>query len=393
MLYLLPLAGMFVVALYRWIGQSVEAGNNMILDSIHTHGGGVPARMAPLVLISTLVTHAFGGSAGREGTAVQMGGSIASAFGSALNVDAKTTRVLLMCGIAAGFGAVFGTPVTGAIFAMEVLALGAMRYDALIPCIVASLLGDWTCTAWGIQHTHYPQLHRPGLAMDVVLMLKVLAASVTFGWVAMLFSEGAHGAATLFKKIKQPVLRPVVGAAIVIGLTVVLGTDDFLGLGVTSPDPKGVSIVSSFQPGGAHAWSWFWKLLFTCITISSGFKGGEVTPLFFIGAALGHTIGVALGAPIELFAGLGFIAVFAGAANTPLACTMMGMELFGHECGVYFALACGVAYVFSGHSGIYLSQRIGTPKTDHTEDVPAETLRDDLSQRRKGAKNGEEKKD
>ncbi len=373
MLYLLPLAGVCIAALYHWWGKSAEGGNNLIIEQIHKPGGGVPKRMAPLVLFATLATHAFGGSAGREGTAVQMGGSIAGGFCRLFRVDAHDSRMLLMAGIAAGFGAVFGTPFTGAIFAMEVLSLGRLNYEALIPCLIASILGDWTCTLWGIHHTQYAIAHSVDANLNAALMGKVIVASVAFGLAGMLFSEVAHGLNALFKKIPSPLLRPVLGAAIVIALTLVLGTEDYLSLGVTSPNPDGVSIVSSFKPGGAHAMSWFWKLLFTCVTISSGFKGGEVTPLFFVGAALGHSMARLLGAPIDLFAGLGFVAVFAGAANTPLACAIMGIELFGSEYAIYFGVACFVAYFFSGHSGIYLSQTIGMAKTN--------TMQSDISLR------------
>lgn len=365
MLFFLPLAGVFIAALYHGFGKSVEGGNNLIVEQIHQPGGGVPKRMAPLVLFATLVTHAFGGSAGREGTAVQMGGSIASAFSRIFRLELHDTRTLLMTGVAAGFGAVFGTPLTGAVFALEVLALGRMEYDALIPCLLASVLGDWTCTLWGIQHTQYKIALSADPHLNAALMGKVLLASIAFGFAAMLFAEAAHGIQALFKKIPWPLLRPVTGAAIVIGLTYLLDTRDFLGLGVSSPDPNAVSILSSFRPGGANAMSWFWKLLFTCVTIGSGFKGGEVTPLFFVGAALGNSLARALNAPVDLFAGLGFVAVFSGAANTPLACAIMGIELFGSDYTIYFAAACFIAYLFSGHSGIYLSQRIGTPKSRH----------------------------
>lgn len=366
LLFLLPLGGVLVVWLYQRFGKSAEGGNNLILEQIHAPGGGVPARMAPLVFIGTLLTHLFGGSAGREGTAVQMGGSLADAYRRLFHIDAKHQRMLLMAGVAAGFGSVFGTPLTGAIFAMEVLVIGRVQYEALIPVLVASIVGDATCSAWGVKHVVYHiAIDGAGTVTPVefhVLAL-VVGAAICFGLASRLFSELTHALQAFWKKvIPWPLLRPVVGALVVIGLVYLLGTRDYLGLGVTNPNPGGVSIVSAFHDGGAGPWSWWWKLLFTAVTLSCGFKGGEVTPLFFIGAALGNTLGALTGQPIDLFAGLGFIAVFAGAANTPLACTLMGIELFGAHYAVYFAVACFVAYFFSGHTGIYHAQRMGVPK-------------------------------
>jgi H+/Cl- antiporter ClcA len=362
-LFLLPVAGLLIGALYHWFGKPVEGGNDLIVEQIHEPGGGVPSRMAPLVLIGTLVTHLFGGSAGREGTAVQMGGSIASTFSRRFSIQNGDGRTLLMAGIAAGFGAVFGTPLTGAIFALEVIAVGKMSYQALIPCLIASIVGDWSCAAWGVGHTRYRIELIEAPHLNVMLLGKVALASMAFGLASLFFAELAHGLQYVFKKaIPSTIFRPAVGGILVIALVYVVGTRDFLGIGVTSPDPHAVTILSSFHDGGAFPWSWFWKIVFTCVTIGSGFKGGEVTPLFFVGAALGNVLGAMLGAPVDLFAGLGFVAVFAGAANTPLACTIMGVELFGSGYVVYFAVACFLAYLFSGHTGIYLSQKVGAPK-------------------------------
>jgi len=378
----LPLAGILIALIYRWFGKSVEAGNNLIMEEIHKPGGGVPRRMAPLVLIGTLITHLFGGSAGREGTAIQMGGSIASGFLQLRIFKNIDRRTLLMAGVAAGFGGVFGTPLAGAIFALEVLAIGRISYEAMMPCLMASVLSDWACTAWGIHHTEYHIASAIGDGviqqigyLNWVLFLKVGAAALAFGLVSVLFAELTHGLKYFFERILPwPLLRPALGGIIIIALVYLLGTRDYLGLGVTSPDPNAVTILSSFRPGGAQTWSWFWKLLFTAVTLSCGFKGGEVTPLFFIGAALGNTLAVLLGAPPQLFAALGFVAVFSGATNTPLACTIMGVELFGSGYVLYLALACFLAYLLSGHSGIYLSQRIGTPKTPSPNIPPNSSL-------------------
>jgi H+/Cl- antiporter ClcA len=358
--------------LYKTWGKNSDVGNNLILDEIHKPGGGIPTRMTPLVLFSTIITHLFGGSAGREGTAVQMGGSISALFSKWYQLKHNDKRILLMCGMAAGFGAVFGTPIAGAIFAMEVLAMGRIKYDALLPCFIASLLADFTCSAYSIHHTHYSiafigvidqtKQWLPFISFDYLLLFKAVVAGVAFGLAGYLFAEMSHFIKDASNKyIPNKWLIPVVGGIAVIAISYALGTFDYLGLGVTNPQ-NGVSIVAAFSEGGATTWSWFWKLLLTAITLGTGFKGGEVTPLFFIGATLGNVLASLSGAPVDLFAGLGFIAVFAGATNTPIACTLMGIELFGSNNVIYYAVACFTAYYFSGHSGIYGSQRIAVSK-------------------------------
>lgn len=367
LLWLLPVAGVLTAMLYHHVGKNAERGNNLLIDEIHEPGGGVPVRMAPLVLVSTLVTHLFGGSAGREGTAMQMGGGLAALLARWFRVSAERRRLMLMCGVAAGFGSVFGTPLTGAIFAMEVLVIGRIQYEALIPVLIASLVGDATCTAWGIHHTPYhlsvPMTESIHASLDVMLLTKAVVAATLFGLVARFFATLHHALQHGFTKvIAYPPLRPALGGVIVIAMVYLVGARDYLGLGGQTGPGGMVSIETSFHEGGATTWSWLWKSLFTAVTLGSGFKGGEVTPLFFIGATLGNTLGVLLHAPVGLFAALGFIAVFAGAANTPLACTMMGIELFGAHYGIYFGVACFIAYYFSGHSGIYRAQRVDVLK-------------------------------
>jgi len=394
LLWLLPFAGTLIYFLYKWLGKNSEAGNNLIVDEIHKPGGGIPFRMAPLVLITTVITHLFGGSAGREGTAVQVGGSIAAYFARKLGLSQEDLRIILMAGIAAGFGAVFGTPLTGAIFAMEVLAVGRINHNALLPCLIASVLADITCRAWHIKHTLYHIDFSSAINQkfsithfDFLLLGQVIVGGICFGLAGYLFSELSHTIKNYSRKfIRQKWLIPMAGGMVIIALTYALGTKSYLGLGVYSAQSGDVSILSSFTRGGAGYLSWFWKLLFTAITLSMGFKGGEVTPLFFIGAALGNTIAVLTGAPVSLMAGLGFIAVFAGATNTPIACTIMGVELFGGHFVVYYAIACFTAYYFSGHSGIYHSQRIVVSKATMLKPHADITLLDLRKQRLKNRK-------
>jgi len=385
LLFLLPVAGVAIGFVYHWIGRSVEGGNNLLLDQIHTPGGGVPRRMAPLILFGTVVTHLFGGSAGREGTAIQMGGSIASGCGRLAHLKPTETRILLMAGVAAGFGAVFGTPLAGAVFALEVLMIGSVKYEALLPCFIAAVVADWTCQAWNIHHTSYHIAFAGNsiFTLNWLLFGKVIIAAAAFGLTSAFFSESSHRLNSFFKTFcPYAPIRPAIGGALVIGLVYLVGTRDYLGLGVNTPDSTGVSIVHFFTQTTIHPWAWWWKIVFTVLTLSCGFKGGEVTPLFFIGAALGNVLAGLLNAPTDLFAALGFVAVFAGATNTPLACTIMGFELFGATYGVYIAAACFLAYVFSGHSGIYLSQRIAIPKSPQSN-LPTEVSLRDVHQTQK----------
>ncbi len=370
LIFFLPLVGVAIYFIYKNFGGRSIAGNNLVIDEIHQPGGGVPASMAPLILFTTVATHLFGGSAGREGTAVQMGGSIASQFTKWFTLNTGDKQLLLMCGVSAGFAAVFGTPVAAAVFAIEVLYIGAIKYNAFIPCLIAGIIAHITCIATGIHHTRYVVaytagsiFHFPFIAFNFLLLIKVIIAGALFGFVARVFSQTTH---YIKQKTGQLItvkwLVPVIGGVLIIGISYLLGNFDYLGLGVSNPKAGGVSIVSAFTKGGATNFSWFWKLLLTAITLGMGFKGGEVTPLFFIGATLGNVLATLGGTPTDLMAGLGFIAVFAGAANTPLACTLMGVELFGGQHIIYYAAACFMAYYCSGHQGIYNAQKVGTPK-------------------------------
>ncbi|WP_179400585.1 voltage-gated chloride channel family protein [Burkholderia guangdongensis] len=353
LLWALPAAGFATGWVYHHFGQSVARGNNLLIDEIHDPKALVPKRMAPLVLVATVVTHLFGGSAGREGTAVQMGGALADRVTQLFGLGRDERRVLLMGGIAAGFASVFGTPLAGAVFGLEVLAIGRVRYDALLSCVASAIVADAVCRLWGVHHTVYaipfvPRVSPAGLAATVV-------AGIAFGVVGMLFAEATHRLSALFKRhIRYAPLQPVVGGLIVAAAATALNVPQYLGLGIPT-------IEAAFH-GALPAYDFAGKFAFTVVTLASGFKGGEVTPLFYIGATLGNALAPLLAQPAPLLAGLGFVAVFAGAANTPIASTIMAIELFGADVGVYAIVACVVAYLFSGHAGIYRAQRVAIGK-------------------------------
>lgn len=353
LIWLLPLAGLCVGWVYLHFGQSVEAGNNLLIDEIHDPQKTVPLRMAPLILLSTVISHVFGASVGREGTAVQMGGALSDQLTQLFQLSPADRRVMLMAGISAGFASVFGTPLAGAVFGLEVLMLGRMRYDALWPCFVAAIAADQVTGLWGVHHTHYASGALP--AVSAWTLGAVIVAGALFGLVGMAFATSTHALSAFMKRhIAYAPLRPLLGGAVLAVLTWWTGAWRYAGLGTD------VIEQALLQP--VPAWDWAAKMLLTVGALGSGFKGGEVTPLFFIGTTLGNALAPLLHLPIGMMAALGFVAVFAGAANTPLACTLMAMELFGAPIGVYAALACVVSYLFSGHTGIYRSQRIGQGK-------------------------------
>mgnify|MGYP001270351283 FL=1 len=374
LIFLLPLGGFIVGWLYyRFAGPSAQ-GNNLVIDEVHANQARIPFRMAPLVLFGTILTHLFGGSAGREGTAIQMGASLADSLRRGLRISRDDRRLIIMAGISGGFGSVFGTPVAGFVFGMEVQSVGRIRYEGIIPCLIAAYVGDLVTRFWGAAHSHYP--HLTNLEIDPLLLVKVVIAGVAFGLTSTLFVELTHTIKGLHARfVTYPPLRPLIGGAVIVVLTVLLNTTDYLGLSLPL-------IQQSVSGAGVIPFAFLLKLMFTAITLGSGFLGGEVTPLFVIGSTLGYSVGTLLGVDPAFMAAIGFVAVFAGASNTPLACALMGIELFGGGSPLYLILGCVIAYLASGHRGIYHTQRIDSPKYSGVYVLKDESLRA-LAERRR----------
>jgi H+/Cl- antiporter ClcA len=348
LVWCLPLAGFAVGWLYlRW-GRNVEGGIRMLADEVHAPGQGIPLRMATMILGATVVSHLFGASVGREGTAVQMGGALADQVTKGLRLGPDDRRLLILAGMSAGFAALFGTPVAGAVFAFEVLTYRRLRAfgwpAAILPCLVAAFLGDRVGLWWGVVHTHY--VVAAVAAFTPMTLLSTLAAGVVFGLAALVFTNATHHLAAFMKRrVTYAPLRPFLGGVVVALAVCLFATDRYLGLGIPV-------ILEAF----AHPLPFVdtvAKTAFTVVSLGAGFKGGEVTPLFFIGATLGNALAPLLALPFPMLAALGFVGVFAGAAKTPLVSTVMAIELFGPAIAPYAALACAASYLCSGRTGIY----------------------------------------
>lgn len=362
---LLPVGGLVVGLMYHYWGTDVVKGNNQIIEEFNSPKQIIPFKMAPLVFMGTVITHLFGGSAGREGTAVQVGGAIADQFTKWFRLNEIDRKLLLAMGISGGFASVFGTPLAGAVFALEVLIVGRMRYEALVPSFLTAIIANYACNLWPITHTHYHVSEVPEMIPQTFLY--AILAGVFFGLTSILFSKSIHFFSDQFKRfVSYPPLRPLIGGVVLAIVFLTLDTTKYMGLGVSTISDSFVHQLNSYD--------FILKLLFTAFTLGAGFKGGEVTPLFFVGAALGNALVWIIPLPMSLLAGMGFVAVFAGATNTPIACILMGVELFGIESGVFIAIACVVAYLFSGHTGIYTSQIVGSPKHENYAYQKSKTL-------------------
>lgn len=353
LVFLLPIGGLLIGYLYHYYGNGVSKGNNVILEEYENPQQTIPLKMAPMVYIGTLLTHFFGGSAGREGTAVQMSSAIADQFTGIFKLSARERKIILIIGISGGFASVFGTPLTGAVFAIELLYFSRVSSKSIIPSFLTAYVAFYTVEFFRIAHTHYPKPYIPELHLQIIPW--ILFVGILCGLSARIFATSVHFFSTKAKEfVSFPPLRPFFGGLIFAVLIYFTAATQYLGLGIPT-------ILESFkiaQEGDVF----LIKILATTFIIGTGFKGGEVTPLFFIGAALGSALSIFVPLPVSLLAAMGFVAVFSGATHTPLACTIMGVELFGIECGIYVGIACFVAYFFSGYLGIYESQVVKGPK-------------------------------
>ena len=353
LVYTLPLAGLLVGCSYHYLGRGLERGSNLIIDQIHSHSEWIPLRLTPLIFGASVISHVAGGSTGREGAALQLAAGVTDPISKRLGFNPADRSLMLVAAIAGGFGAVFGVPVAGAVFALEVQRVGRVRYEALVPAFVASFVGDAVVRGLGVTHTHYPNM--PDIAWSASMAWKVALFGLIGGLIAMLF---VHLTRFIKDNLKKYVAwypaRPVVGGVVLAILILSFGWRDYSGLSI----PLAVEAMN-----GSVAGQWGTKLILTSITIGAGFVGGEFIPLFVIGALAGASFAHIIGANVAVFAIIGSITVLAGATNAPLACTIIGIELFGGQGLPFFALACAVAYATSGHTGIYHAQPVSAHKS------------------------------
>lgn len=351
LIYLMPVGGLAIAALYHCTKMEGEGTNNVI-EAIYK-GEKVPTMLLPVIFIATAITHLVGGSAGREGAALQIGGSIGSKIGRTLRLDEKDMPIVTLCGMSAVFSALFGTPLTAAIFALEVISVGIFYYSAFIPCLVSSMVAYAISRLLGIAPTRFSVSIEP---LEVTMILAVVILAVICALVSIVFCVAVHRTEKIAsEKIKNRFLRAFVGGCILVALTLLVGSHDYNG--------AGTDVIAGAIGGECPDFAFFWKIVFTAVTIGCGFKGGEIVPTFFIGAALGCVVGPLIGIPAGFAAAIGLIAVFCGAVNCPIASIILSVEMFGSSELIYFALACGISFMLSGYFGLYSSQKIVYSKT------------------------------
>ena len=351
----LPFAGLVIVFLYRFFKNTDDRGTNMVISSIHS-STGIPFKMAPLIFISTVITHLCGGSSGREGAAIQLGGSIANALGKKLKLSANDQHIIIMCGMSAGFAALFGTPMAAAIFALEVISIGIMHYSALVPCVTAAMIAHFVADFFKVEPEAFAVKGIP--AIEPVFFFKMILFGALVGGVSVLFCIILHTAEHLYKKyFRNPYARIVVAGCLIILLTVIVGNDFYLG--------SGQEIIEHIFHYEETEWYTFvLKMVFTSLTLGAGFKGGEIVPSFCVGAAFGCVAASILGLPTTLVTACGMVGLFCGVTNCPITSLLISFELFGFEGMPYYLTTIAVSYMLSGYYGLYRAQKIMYSKTE-----------------------------
>lgn len=348
LIFLLPLGGLGIVAMYRFLHNEKDTGTNLVISAIHSDDE-LPLRMAPLIFVSTLITHLFGGSAGREGAVLQMGGSIGNALGKLFRFDDKDKHVMIMCGMSAAFSALFGTPMAAAILPMEMVSVGVMYYIALVPCVISSLVAHGIAYSFGVSNEMFIIRSIPKFGIITSIEISVLA--ILCALVSILFCVLLHKSEDLYKRFfTNPYIRVIAGGCIIIVLTLLVGNQDYNG--------TGINIIEHCINGTVRPEAFLLKMIFTALTLGAGYKGGEIVPSFFTGAAFGCLFGNLLGFSPTLCTAVGMTAVFCGVTNCPITSLLISFELFGYDGMPYFLLATALSYMLSGYFGLYRSQKI-----------------------------------
>lgn len=348
MIFFLPLAGITIVFLYGVFQYKNDKGTNMVLSTIHAETE-LPFKMAPLIFISTIITHLFGGSAGREGAALQLGGSIGNQLGRIFRLDERDRRLIVMCGMSAAFSAIFGTPIAAVVFAMEVVSVGVMYYAALVPCVFASLVASKFARHMGIGPNVFNLIDVPDF--QIIPTFKIILLAMLCAGLSVLFCIILHSLGDIYRdKLKNPYIRIVFSSLVIIALTVLLRTDDYMG--------AGVPVITRAIQGEVHPAAFLLKIIFTALTLEAGFKGGEIVPSFFVGATFGCLFGQLAGLSPSLCAAVGMVSVFCGVTNCPISSLLIAFELFGYIGVPYFMIAISVSFLLSGYYGLYHDQTI-----------------------------------
>ena len=348
MFYLLPVMGLIIVFLYEKFGKD-DGGTNQVLSTVRSQDD-VPILSAPLIFISTALTHLAGGSAGREGAAIQLGGSIANQLGRWIHLDEEDRHVIVMCGMSAAFSALFGTPMAAAVFALEVVSVGVMYYTALMPCMIASLVASGFAAGMGVTPEAFHVVDIPKLTIETGLKMGAIAVGCAV--ISIVFCMVLNGVAGAYGRwFKNPYVRVVVGSCLVIGITLLLGTSDYMGAGAEL-------IEKAVEEGQARPLDFFWKLVLTALTMRAGFRGGEIVPSFCIGATFGCVMGNWLGFSPSICAACGMTAVFCGVTNCPITSILIAFEMFGFKGVPFYLIAVSISYAASGYYGLYKDQTI-----------------------------------